>query len=217
MTQSRPTVATFVGILIFSVAAGTLYTPRQSGGLHLIVDVQLPSGSAINAEVSTSWSALERGLMGRSSLARGSGMLFMYPKVGRHRHWMYECLFPLDIVWLSDDKHIVEIVPSVRPCPTVPRPSYGQTTVRVSCSILPPAKQRDSGGESATNCGSGPASSYRTPAAYHLYTRLQRPFRSGVSGSHKHNAAALCRKRIVDFYGRGISGSCSGRCYGTLS
>jgi uncharacterized protein len=126
VTQSRSTVSTLVGILIFSVATGTMYTPRRSCGLHLNVDVQLPSGSAINAEVSTSSSALERGLMGRTSLPPGNGMLFVYPNVGRHRHWMYGCLIPLDIVWLSDDKHIVEIVPSAQPCTTGPCPSYGQ-------------------------------------------------------------------------------------------
>jgi uncharacterized membrane protein (UPF0127 family) len=87
---------------------------------------QLPNGTAIDAEVSTSWSALKRGLMGMSSLPAGRGMLFVYPTVGRHWHWMYGCLIPLDIVWLSEDKHIVEIVASRRPCKTMPCASFEQ-------------------------------------------------------------------------------------------
>lgn len=123
---SRPTLAMLVGLLFLSAVIITLYRRGQSCGLRLNVDIQLPNGTTVNAEVSTSWPALESGLMGRSSLPKGAGMLFVYPNVGRHRHWMYGCLIPLDIVWLSDEARILEIVASAPPCTAKPCPSYGR-------------------------------------------------------------------------------------------
>ena len=65
------------GILLFSASVTAVYTPHESCGLQLNADVRMPNGTVINAEVSTSWPSLERGLMERSSLPKGNGMLFV--------------------------------------------------------------------------------------------------------------------------------------------
>jgi hypothetical protein len=56
-------------------------------------------------------------------------MLFVYPNTGRHRHWMYMCIVPLDIIWVDSDKHVVEIVRGARPCSAKPCRSYGQNCI----------------------------------------------------------------------------------------
>ena len=124
-TLRNSRIAMLFGILLFSAGVTAVYTRHESCGLQLNADVRMPNGTVINAEVSTSWPALERGLMERSSLPSGNGMLFVYPNVGRHRHWMYRCLIPPDIIWLSEEKRIVEITASAPPCSSKPCPSYG--------------------------------------------------------------------------------------------
>jgi len=44
------------------------------------------------------------GLGGRESLCESCGMLFVFPEKGTYSFWMKGMRFPLDIIWLSDDK-----------------------------------------------------------------------------------------------------------------
>lgn len=58
---------------------------------------------------------LERGLSGKASLAKGTGMLFVFEKPDRYGFWMKEMNFPIDIIWISLDKKIVDIKDSAKP------------------------------------------------------------------------------------------------------
>ena len=55
------------------------------------------------------------GLMYREELDEGHGMLFIFPKESPHSFWMKNTLIPLDIIWLSEKKEIVDIQ-TVPPC-----------------------------------------------------------------------------------------------------
>ena len=50
-----------------------------------------------------------RGLSGRESLAEDEGLLFVFDKKDFHSFWMKDMNFPLDIIWIADNK-IVGIV-----------------------------------------------------------------------------------------------------------
>ncbi len=63
------------------------------------------------------------GLGGRTSIPKGYGMLFVFPKADRYSFWMKDMLVPIDIVWLSDNGTIVGIEESVLP-ETYPDTSY---------------------------------------------------------------------------------------------
>lgn len=56
-----------------------------------------------------------RGLSGRTSLAPFHGMLFSFDEVGRHSIWMKDMRFSIDILWLDEERRIVEIAPQVAP------------------------------------------------------------------------------------------------------
>ncbi len=62
-----------------------------------------------------SWE-LERGLSGREKLAENKGMLFVFPKAGRHSFWMKDMKFPIDIIWIDSEK-IIDIKEKL-PIPT---------------------------------------------------------------------------------------------------
>lgn len=66
----------------------------------------------IEVEVADTPLAREKGLSGRESLEENRGMLFVFPKKGYYSFWMKEMNFPIDIIWIADDK-IVDIAPSV--------------------------------------------------------------------------------------------------------
>ena len=52
-------------------------------------------------EVVTTRAAIERGLGGRSEVARNGGMLFVFPDVAPRRFWMKDCLVDIDIMYLD--------------------------------------------------------------------------------------------------------------------
>ena len=57
----------------------------------------------------------EKGLSGRQTLSDSSGMLFIFPEVSTPGFWMKEMLFPLDIIWISEDKKVVSVSENLKP------------------------------------------------------------------------------------------------------
>ena len=79
----------------------------------------------VNVEIVQSNDELARGLKYRSSLGQDSGMLFIFPKPGRYDFWMKETLIPLDIIWLDEQKKVIDIANHVLPCQQIQCPTYG--------------------------------------------------------------------------------------------
>lgn len=75
-----------------------------------------PIGIEFPVEVVVTPDALRRGLSGRPSLPRGSGMLFVFGYGGSKSMWMKDMYFPLDIVWLDELFRIVHISYDNPPC-----------------------------------------------------------------------------------------------------
>ncbi|MBF0548985.1 MAG: DUF192 domain-containing protein [Deltaproteobacteria bacterium] len=65
-----------------------------------------------------------RGLMFRKELAKGAGMLFIYPEDEELTFWMKNTLIPLDIIFFSQDMRVVGILHNLPPCKTDPCPNY---------------------------------------------------------------------------------------------
>ena len=63
-----------------------------------------------------------QGLSGRPGLAPSTGMLFIFESEGQHSFWMKDMRFPLDIVWISAERSVVDITEDVSP------PDPGQAT-----------------------------------------------------------------------------------------
>lgn len=69
----------------------------------------------IDLEVADSPSELIRGLSGRSSLAPNGGMLFKFGKSDRHCMWMKDTSFSLDMIFLDEERKIINIHKNVPP------------------------------------------------------------------------------------------------------
>jgi uncharacterized protein len=83
-------------------------------------DLNLPRGQIIKVETMITSADLRKGMMYRTSLAPDHGMLFIHPTPGNYPYWMYETLIPLDIIWMDNDRNIVQMVLSAPPCTTEP-------------------------------------------------------------------------------------------------
>lgn len=60
------------------------------------------------------------GLSNRPRLENGGGMIFVYDHPTKPTFWMKEMLFPIDIIWIGEDKKIVFVHENVSP-DTFPR------------------------------------------------------------------------------------------------
>lgn len=89
--------------------------------------VKLPDGAVVHAELAVTEAEREYGLMDRTSLPQGRGMLFVHDEPGRYPYWMYHCKIGLDILWMDEAHKIVEMSADTPPCKgkAWSCPSYG--------------------------------------------------------------------------------------------
>ena len=92
--------------------------------LPAVVPLTLPSGKVLQAEVMVSDEDRAMGLMFRPSLPLDRGMIFVFEAPEFHGIWMKNCKFPIDILWLDEQKQVVHVAESVPPCKAEPCPVY---------------------------------------------------------------------------------------------
>jgi uncharacterized membrane protein (UPF0127 family) len=73
-------------------------------------------GVELVAEIADNDASRARGLMYRARLEPGSGMLFIFPEEGHYSFWMKNMRFALDMLWISSDGVITDILAQVPPC-----------------------------------------------------------------------------------------------------
>jgi uncharacterized protein len=108
-----------------ATAAGVLLAlAGASGAAPAVVPLTLPSGTVLQVEVMVRDEDRQMGLMFRPSLARDHGMLFVFERPDFHGIWMKNCRFPIDILWLDEERKVVHVAEAVPPCKADPCPVY---------------------------------------------------------------------------------------------
>lgn len=81
----------------------------------------------ISIEEATTQSEREKGLGNRDNLRQDKGMLFVFESVDYHCFWMKDMKFSIDIIWLDEERKVVDIMQNVDPatypenfCPKAP-------------------------------------------------------------------------------------------------
>ena len=69
----------------------------------------------VSLEVAATPAERERGLMYRTSLAEGRGMLFVFDADGNQSFWMKNTLIPLDLLFIARDGTVVGIHANATP------------------------------------------------------------------------------------------------------
>ena len=70
----------------------------------------------LRVEVARTLAEQAKGLSGQTSLGEDEGMLFVFTNKQITTFWMKGMSFPLDFIWLADDK-VVEIAENIQPPP----------------------------------------------------------------------------------------------------
>jgi hypothetical protein len=91
-----------IGTMIASSTAAAQQPPLPTmplnAGIHLI-----------QAEVANTFETRMTGLMHRKQLGANSGMLFVFPDLGRHCMWMKNTLVPLSVAFIDERGVILNI------------------------------------------------------------------------------------------------------------
>ena len=79
-------------------------------GPQRLAQIRLNAGiHNINAEVAATPEQREIGLMFRTSMPAGDGMLFVFERPSKQCFWMRNTLIPLSVAFLGDDGSVVNI------------------------------------------------------------------------------------------------------------
>lgn len=124
-----------VGVAMLTMLAAACSSGgRDDGGISGLdpsrptTTVTLPDGTEITAELVRTREEQGQGMMFRKQLRADEGMLFPFEEMAPRAFWMFQTIIPLDIVWLDDNKRIVEVSERTPPClATDPKecPTYG--------------------------------------------------------------------------------------------
>jgi uncharacterized membrane protein (UPF0127 family) len=117
--MKRPSLVA-AGVVALACAAAAPRVPAGSGSIPL----KMPSGKVFQAELMIEDQDRAMGLMFRRSLPADRALLFVFGGLDFHGIWMKNCLFPIDIVWLDENRKVVHVTPNVPPCKADPCPSY---------------------------------------------------------------------------------------------
>jgi uncharacterized membrane protein (UPF0127 family) len=98
--------------------AGTTRQPTLSSS----VVVRFAGAPPLRVEVAHTPAQRQLGLMGRTEVPEGTGMLFLFPSASRSGFWMKNTLVPLSIAYVNSDR--VVSVAEMTPCRRDPCPSY---------------------------------------------------------------------------------------------
>ncbi len=111
---------TVLGLFLYVCLQALSADARAAAALPQVCHV----GQCISVEVVSSLPDMERGLMYRSGLDKGKGMLFVFTEDGLHQFWMKNMKFDLDIIWINREGHIVYMGQDVPACAKDPCPVY---------------------------------------------------------------------------------------------
>ena len=79
--------------------------------------------TTVRLEVAADPAARARGLMGRTEVPQGTGMVFLYPADVTQAFWMKNTLVPLSIAFVAADGRVVSVA-EMTPCRADPCPTY---------------------------------------------------------------------------------------------
>ncbi len=86
----------------------------KESGKVAFADTYTPE-TCIKLEVADSNEERVKGLSGRPSLSIDQGLLFVFDEPESHCIWMKDMNFPIDIVWLDENKTVTDIKTKTKP------------------------------------------------------------------------------------------------------
>ena len=111
----------FITLIIFFLIGYHFWTARNIKYIKI-------AGGNIKVELALTPEDQAQGLSNRSELLENEGILFVFEHPGKYPFWMKDMNFALDIIWLSDDLHVVYIKKNALPESYLPAGKAGPET-----------------------------------------------------------------------------------------
>lgn len=86
-----------------------LTTPRSTTSFVEIGNVR------VNVQIASTTEEQIQGLSNKEYLPSDEGLLFVYDRSGFHSFWMKDMNFPIDIIWIGDGRHVVDVTENLAP------------------------------------------------------------------------------------------------------
>ena len=126
-------IQVFIIIVVLPVAGLLIYANSKGVPLREIFSNTMPivhlDDIPMQVDIADNDAELQKGLSGRKSLPETRGLLMVFDEPDYHGIWMKDMLFPIDVVWISEDLKIVEITRNRTP-DSYPRVFYPPSPVR---------------------------------------------------------------------------------------
>lgn len=111
-------------VSLFVVALTTTAKQKQESdqqlakeNRHVLITREVViNGKTVVAEIASSPQERIKGLMYRTVLDEGKGMLFTFGQNGQYPFWMKGMKIAIDIIWIGEDLKIVDMDQNVPPC-----------------------------------------------------------------------------------------------------
>ena len=114
-----------IGIIVVITIMISIYYPFQTT-IEFRSDIKgnvTINGKILEVELADETEERSQGLMFRKSMARDTGMLFIFDEEGFYSFWMMNMNFNLDIIWIKNNGSISHIERDVPSC-FISCPSY---------------------------------------------------------------------------------------------
>lgn len=106
----------FIIVLVVAVGAIANFTINKTPEQIDTADIVDVGGKAeFNVETAVTSEQKGRGLSGRERIADHEGLLFVFQYPGRYGFWMKDMNFAIDIIWIDENKKVVDITENALP------------------------------------------------------------------------------------------------------
>jgi uncharacterized protein len=110
--------------LLAAALLAAVLAPAVQPAQPVVIPLKLPSGKVQQSELMVEPGDRAMGLMFRPSLPADRSLLFVFDDLDFHGIWMKNCRFPIDIVWLDENRKVVHVAEGVPPCKKEPCAVY---------------------------------------------------------------------------------------------
>jgi hypothetical protein len=111
-------------LLVLSIAASACSHSTQAArpSEPEVVLLTRAGEQHVKVEIARTDAERQRGLMYRQKLEPGRGMIFLFERAEQHmKFWMKNTYIPLDMIFISPDKHVVFVEENAEPLTTTSR------------------------------------------------------------------------------------------------
>ncbi len=130
--QKKKRIITLALLAILLMSASMFLMERKEASTIIVT---FPSGHELETEVADTPEKLLFGLAFRETLPPNGGMLYIFESTGVNHLWTKEYLFPVDMIWVDESHHIVQLTEQAAPCRQDPCMKYSSAPEAVRYAI----------------------------------------------------------------------------------